>query len=257
MLSGYGGENLLPSYEVEMKPILVRRLQQAQKHIHFFGQGAQIVITQPDLMVADSESGVEYRQKLADKINSYGSLHADHGIELDSRFKSAVIFQDLDGAEEPKFDNRSYTPSTWPGSRAPHVFLQDGRTSTLDVYGPGYTLFDFTTSADNSTPSAGDIFGVVSQQLNIPVKIAKLRQEKHVRRIFGRSLVLIRQDGHVAWRSGKETPTEERVKEILQVVTGQTAFPGYNIDSSVPDDSEVNDIAMGATGELFGSKADI
>ena len=41
----------------------------------------------------------------------------------------------------------SFTPSTAPGCRAPHFFLDDGR-SLYGAFGAGYTLLRFDASAD-------------------------------------------------------------------------------------------------------------
>ena len=46
----------------------------------------------------------------------------------------------------PPDDPAEYTPSARPGSRAPHVWLRDGR-STLDLYGRGFTLLRFRRRA--------------------------------------------------------------------------------------------------------------
>ena len=53
-----------------------------------------------------------------------------------------------------------------------------------------------------------------------------LKNEDHAHKIWGSNLVLLRADGHVAWR-GQEVPGRETVEEILEVVTGQKLFPGY------------------------------
>jgi hypothetical protein len=82
-----------------------------------------------------------------------------------------------------------------------------------------------------------------------------LRDEEHAHNIWGSNFVLLRADGHVAWR-GQEAPGCATAKEILDVVTGQKTFPGYvpakyrviNIDGiSVPSEnfSETELLALG------------
>ena len=36
--------------------------------------------------------------------------------------------------EEPEWSVREHVPSTWPGVRAPHVFLKDEKTSIFDFF---------------------------------------------------------------------------------------------------------------------------
>jgi hypothetical protein len=62
--------------------------------------------------------------------------------------------------------------------------------------------------------------------MGMPLKTVTLIDEKHAQRIWGYNFVLIRVDGHVAWR-GQEAPDWDTVREILGVVTGQKEFPGY------------------------------
>jgi hypothetical protein len=248
MVRGYGGPHLLPSYEVEMKPPIVRRLKISQAHVLRSVAASKLINENQSLMDASTESGNDFRKQVAERLGEQGSMHADHGVELDSRYTSAIIFQDLDGGKEPNFDPKSYTPSTWPGARAPHVFLQDGCTSTLDLYGKDFTLFDFTTSPDDMSVS-GKVFATVAKELNIPLKIVTLREEQHIRDIWERNLVLVRPDGHVAWRSSDEVPNADQVKEILEVIIGQTSFPGY-VTSSSGDWGVEDTAAMGVTEKL-------
>jgi len=35
---------------------------------------------------------------------------------------------------------RDYIPSTWPGFKALHIYLQDGQTSIFDLFGPDYLV---------------------------------------------------------------------------------------------------------------------
>jgi hypothetical protein len=44
-----------------------------------------------------------------------------------------------DGAEHPSYTMNSYTPSTVPGCRTPHLWREDG-TSLYDAMGPEFTL---------------------------------------------------------------------------------------------------------------------
>jgi hypothetical protein len=74
--------------------------------------------------------------------------HDSAGIELGYRYENSPICVP-DGTPAPKLDHGLYVPSTWPGCRAPHVWLKDGR-STLDLFGKSFVLVDFS-GANTST----------------------------------------------------------------------------------------------------------
>jgi hypothetical protein len=98
-----------------------------------------------------------------------------------------------DGPEPPEDDQGNYTPTTWPGARAPHVWLKDGR-STLDLFGKGFTLLVLS-----SIPTATTAFTTAAKKIRLPLEVVAL-DEPSVRETYERPVVLVRPDGHVAWR---------------------------------------------------------
>ena len=52
-----------------------------------------------------------------------------------------------DGEAHPAYTMASFTPSTVPGCRTPHLWLDDGR-SLYDAMGPDYTLLRFDPTVD-------------------------------------------------------------------------------------------------------------
>jgi len=163
-------------------------------------------------------------KKIDDHLTESGSECTGRGIEMDSRYRSPVIYQDTDGTKEPVWDYYKYVPSTFPGARAPHVFLKDGKTSIIDLYGKEWTLVEFTSSP--ASPSAIPVFTAVAAELNIPLTPVHIQDEDHVRTIWERNIVLVRPDGHVAWRNNSP-PTTIEVNDILSVVVGKKSFPGW------------------------------
>ena len=90
-------------------------------------------------------------------------------------------------------------PSSRPGSRAPHVWLQDGR-SILDLYGRGFVLVRF--GADTPDASA---FEAAAATRAVPLQTVTLT-EPDAMQLYSSRLVLVRPDGHVAWRSDEMPP---------------------------------------------------
>ncbi len=61
------------------------------------------------------------------------------GAELGYRYVDSPIICDIPGGPEHLF--REYQPTTWPGARLPHVWLDDG-TALQDRIGDGYTILN-------------------------------------------------------------------------------------------------------------------
>ncbi len=86
----------------------------------------------------------------------------------------------------------SYTPSTVPGCRTPHLWREDG-SSLYDAMGPEFTLLRFDTAVD-VTP-----LETAARNRGVPLTVLDIERPKSA--IFhGGGLVLSRPDQHVAWR---------------------------------------------------------
>jgi FAD-dependent monooxygenase len=136
-----------------------------------------------------SVEGEALRGKLKNYLDNSGAECNDRGIELDSRYKSSVIYLRENEPSEPSWTFKTYTPSTFPGSRAPHVFLKDRKTSILDSIKNQWTLFSFNGSLV-TTNRLADIAG----ERRIPLQTVVLVDEDHVRKIWEYDLVLVRPD---------------------------------------------------------------
>ena len=86
----------------------------------------------------------------------------------------------------------SYTPSTVPGCRSPHLW-QDGRRSLYDALGPGYTLLRTDPGVDIST------INDASAQRRVPLAVIDL-DGAAAQNAYRHKLTLVRPDQHVAWR---------------------------------------------------------
>ena len=61
--------------------------------------------------------------------------HDSPGIEFGYRYRKLADLR-LRRHRSRRSSITAYTPITWPGARAPHAWLKDGR-STLDLFGKG------------------------------------------------------------------------------------------------------------------------
>jgi hypothetical protein len=87
-----------------------------------------------------------------------------------------------------------YHPTTRPGSRAPHAWLGDDR-STLDLFGRGFTLLRFGADAPDAQPIEQGF-----ARRRVPLSVTTI-MDPAIGQLYERRLVLVRPDGHVAWRS--------------------------------------------------------
>jgi hypothetical protein len=165
------------------------------------------------ILEEDSEKGREEREKAREAIRRTRAKEFQNdspGIEFGYRYSQSPI-SIPDGPEPPQDDQGSYTSTTWPGSRAPHVWLNDGR-STLDLFGKGFTLL--VLSPEQIDASA---FTAAADKAGLPLAVVAL-DEPRVRDIYERSLVLVRPDGHVAWR-GDGVPADAAA--VIEKVRGE------------------------------------
>ena len=117
------------------------------------------------------------------------------GLNFGSFYDRSPIIA-YDGETAPPYTMYDFTPSTVPGCRTPHVWLEDGRP-LYDAMGPGYTLLRFDPSVPTEAMAAAA--GVRGVPLTV-LDVAQLQP-------YGEKLVLSRPDQHVAWR-GDALPTD-------------------------------------------------
>jgi 2-polyprenyl-6-methoxyphenol hydroxylase-like FAD-dependent oxidoreductase len=189
VLQGWGGERLLASYDGERRPIGWRNVGMAAEfylaHEGFVGGMAAIE--------EDSAVGAQLRQRVGETlVRSIGAMFRTLGMQIGYRYEDSPICV-RDGTPPHADDPETFTPSTRPGSRAPHVWLADGR-SILDLYGRGFVLLRL--GAD--VPDA-QAFEAAAAARRVPFDTVALPDREMVD-LYEYPLVLVRPDGHVAWR---------------------------------------------------------
>lgn len=213
VLKGWAGDGLLDSYQAERRPIAVRNTNEAANN--------RVLDTkiQPNPMLdRDDQTGVESRMRMKEELMALRLREfVTPGIQLGYRYRNSPVCID-DGMLEPPDDHMLYHPSTWPGCRAPHVWLADGR-STLDLFGRGFVL---VTSGDEVDRGR---FQEVAGAMSIPLAHHHL-PSKEVADAYEQPLVLVRPDGHVCWR-GDAVPRD--LESLLATVTGRVTAAGCRL----------------------------
>jgi hypothetical protein len=113
-----------------------------------------------------------------------------------------------DGEDAPAYSMGSFTPSTVPGCRAPHVWLSEG-VSLLDALGPGYTL----VCSDQAPADSTACLQAAMTAARIPLHVLPATPGLAWPATYQHRWHLIRQDSHVVWRGNDITPA------VAQAVT--------------------------------------
>jgi hypothetical protein len=93
----------------------------------------------------------------------------------------------------------SYTPSSVPGCRTPHLWREDG-SSLYDAMGPEFTLLRFDPAVDVAELEAA------ARKRGVPLKVLDV-ERPNTAIFYDGGLVLSRPDQHVAWR-GHRLPAD-------------------------------------------------
>ncbi|KAF5008754.1 hypothetical protein FDECE_4991 [Fusarium decemcellulare] len=215
VVNGQAGTGLLRSYDQERKPVAIRNVGHSGVHFQVHGRLKEMLDGgDPHRIWDDTKEGRELRRCVHKHYQNNDGENKDFGIEMDYRYTSPVVArQETDGAE-PAWTARRYTPSTWPGTRAPHVFLSCGK-AIFDLFGADWTLLVFTEEEVGQR-----LLSAAAQRLTIPMTQVNLAHEPLAKTLYERKLVLVRPDHHVAWRDNM-LKSGEVGDQILQTVTGQ------------------------------------
>lgn len=206
-LGGWGGDKLLDSYEQERRQIGERNIGASR----YASLGRRKWRSMYRTNINDNTpEGRQNRENLA-RVADVEQRKTNEmiGAEMGYRYVDSPIVMNIPGGPEHLF--REYVPTTWPGARLPHVWLNDGTAVQDHIPLDSFTLLKLGGTSENTTAleNALRAKGTRVAVLEIPDRVA--------REIYGFDLILLRPDMHVAWRGQKLT---EDAEVIAAVVTG-------------------------------------
>ena len=196
VLQGWGGAGLLGGYEAERLPITEQVSHFAMNHAYAMQKKREQV---PAELEEASEAGAAARARIgremyALNVQQYCCAGLNFGYFYD---RSPMIA--YDGAPQPGYTMDTFTASTVPGCRTPHVWLE-GRRSLYDAMGAGFALLRLDARIDVAPlVQAAQARSVPLTVVDVPPELAGAA--------YTHALVLSRPDQHVAWR-GQALPAD-------------------------------------------------
>jgi 2-polyprenyl-6-methoxyphenol hydroxylase-like FAD-dependent oxidoreductase len=189
VLQVWGGPHLLESYEIERKPVAFSSVTaSSETYLHETSLPAHPAIAEK------SAEGEAARRQFAEALRGrrgQGNERLHEGVKLGYSYEGSPIIWP-DQAKAPLIKGGDFIPSCRSGARAPHAWISEG-FSTLDLFGDGFVLLRFDPGTDESSLIAA---AAVRQ---VPLRVVDI-DKPEIAALYDRKLILVRLDGHVAWR---------------------------------------------------------
>ncbi|WP_052864094.1 FAD-dependent monooxygenase [Streptomyces niger] len=210
---GWGGPGLAAAYDLERRRVALRTGAVADE-LH----RSLAAIGLPPT-TDDSPAGAAARRRAGALLRTYGERSRALGVRLGARYDGSPLIASREAA--PAAAPGTYLPSGVPGGRAPHLWLdaRHGAGSALaDRFGAGFTLLRLGPGPADAKP-----LQAAAQAQGMPLTVLDVAGPE-ARELYGRDLVLIRPDQHIAWR-GNRLPIDPG--DLVSRTTGRcaTALP--------------------------------
>ena len=209
-LKGWGGPELLDSYEIERRQVGDRNVG-ASRYANVGRQKWRSIAT--DEIFSGTEAGESMKRKLiqvADSEQRKGNRMI--GAELGYRYVDSPCIDNIPGGPEHRIGE--YNPNVWPGSRLPHCWLDDG-SALQDQLSETYILLSL-----GKKPLDTSKLRQSYEKIGAPVAEVRIESNR-LRDLYGFDLLILRPDMHVAWR-GNDAPSNPQ--EIASISTGHGRF---------------------------------
>lgn len=228
VLKGKAPQSLLSTYTTERRPVARFNVEQSARNAQAMARkGLSGMLANDSALLANLEGpeGAANRAKLAEGIPEQRA-HFDYpGQTFGFFYESDLITPD--GTPTPEIEVVTYTPNARPGHRAPHLPVRhNGQSlSLIDLF----TLDTFTLL----TGPEGSTWRAAARQLaddTLPaVKVYCVGDGQEVDAdtaawcaLYGvspRGAVLVRPDGHVAWRAAGDADGGELVAALRRAIS--------------------------------------
>jgi 2-polyprenyl-6-methoxyphenol hydroxylase-like FAD-dependent oxidoreductase len=206
-LRGWGGPKLLQSYEAERRPIGAINVKASGGGTA--GRTKWRAAYRPDIGDDTPDGRAALANLLAIAQEEAPKSFRVIGAELGYRYAGSPVICDEPGGPAPNIE--SYVPTSWPGTRLPHVWLDPGKISVHDRIGDGFTLLRLGRNKIDASALQKAFRGI-----GAPFAVLDIDNDAALR-VYGFDYLLVRPDLHVAWR---DDALPEEPDRLARVVTG-------------------------------------
>lgn len=204
MIEGWGGPALLPAYTQERKPVAVRNAAYSTHNYKTWVSPPRC-----EYLLEESERAEAARRETGERMKRATQYEwQSWGLQMGYRYDDSPLCA-ADGTPPVPDEYSRYEQTARPGARAPHAWLAPGR-STLDLFGRGFVLLAFD---DGAMAEAGG-FVREADRRGMPLAVHRI-DSRQAAEAYGAALVLVRPDGHVAWR-GADGRAAARIVDIAR-----------------------------------------
>lgn len=229
LIEGWGGPALLESYDIERRTAIARVSAMASNVYKDWVEWKPKLYEIAPKLDEEGHEGDAFRAQIGKElVATFRREFNSQGGPLGYRYSESPIIVP-DGTPEPADSMEVYVQVARPGHRAPHMWLDDGR-STLDLFGDAFTLLDTAGDVDSTR------WEHCAKSLSVPLRVVRLA-EPRAKEVFGTGQVLVRPDGVVCWRSGG---SPLNVEQVILAVVGRA--PGMRSNATTRQDNKDADI---------------
>lgn len=195
-IEGWAGPHILDSYEIERRHVGDRNVGAAR--YASLGRRKWRSLAGPDIF-DQTPAGGSRRDNLAAVADvEQRKTNEMIGAELGYRYVDSPIIWNEPGGPENLY--RDYHPTSWPGARLPHTWLEDG-SAVQDHIPDGFVLLQ----SHGSGQGDGGL-SKAFRKIGAPFSVVKTAGET-ARDVYEFNQILLRPDMHVVWR-GNSSPED-------------------------------------------------
>lgn len=219
VIGGFADEALLDTYQAERLPVAQRNIDWAMMTFRAHGVlGAALGLVPGDQAAnrdaltrffEDNAKGEARRSFVHEATGAIRREFQAHDLDLGVVYEHGAVVPDGSAAPEVDPAGLEYRPVTRPGHRLPHAWVErDGeQVSTHDLVGHGR----FVLLVDGDESAWAEPAAKLAETYRLPLQVISLGRSGHVRPVGDQwhnlrgvtteGALLVRPDGHVAFRS--------------------------------------------------------
>ena len=205
-IKGWAAPSILDAYEAERYPITEQVSHFVMNHAQKMIKARRAVPHNIEAMDAEGEAARSATGAEAYELNV--QQFCCEGLNFGYYYEGSPIIAHEEEAA-PAYSMGAFTPSTLPGCRTPHFWLDNG-TSLYDLLGKGYSLLRMDDTVD--------VQGFLDQARahKVPMTFVDLAKQTNRPEAYQHKLILCRTDQHVVWRGNTLPDSPEDLMALLK-----------------------------------------